>query len=52
MASHAAALEVSWFAYAFARRHADDPRFTFGTGKVNALAAFAGAICCSASPWS
>ena len=44
MASHAATLMVSVFAYRYARRHARDPRFNFGTGKVNALAGFAGAI--------
>ncbi|MFT5131332.1 MAG: cation diffusion facilitator family transporter, partial [Rhodothermales bacterium] len=44
MASHAAALGVSYFAYRYARRHAADPRFSFGTGKVNALGGFAGAI--------
>jgi cation diffusion facilitator family transporter len=44
MASHAAALGVTAFAYRYARRHATDPRFSFGTGKVNALAGFAGAI--------
>ncbi len=30
MASHAAALGLSAFAYAFARRRAHDPRFSFG----------------------
>lgn len=44
MASHAGALGISLFAYGFARRHADDPAFTFGTGKVGALAGFAGAV--------
>jgi cation diffusion facilitator family transporter len=44
MASHAAALGLSAFAYAFARRRAHDPRFSFGTGKVNSLAGFASAI--------
>jgi cation diffusion facilitator family transporter len=44
MASHAAALGISVFAYVYARRHAADRRFSFGTGKVNALAAFASAI--------
>ncbi|MBC7794686.1 MAG: CDF family Co(II)/Ni(II) efflux transporter DmeF, partial [Clostridia bacterium] len=29
---------------AYARRHADDPRYSFGTGKVNALGAFASAV--------
>jgi cation diffusion facilitator family transporter len=44
MASHAAALGINAFAYSFARRHARDPRFTFGTGKVNALGGFTGAV--------
>ena len=44
MASHAAALGLSAFAYAYARRHAHDPRFSFGTGKVNSLAGFASAV--------
>ncbi len=44
MASHAAALGLAAFAYAFARRHAHDCRFSFGTGKVNSLAGFASAV--------
>jgi len=44
MASHAVALGISAFAYLYARRHAADSRFTFGTGKVNALGGFTGAI--------
>ncbi|MDN5939586.1 MAG: CDF family Co(II)/Ni(II) efflux transporter DmeF, partial [Salinisphaera sp.] len=44
MGSHALALGISAFAYIYARRHAHDERFTFGTGKVNALGAYTGAI--------
>jgi len=44
MASHAAALSINLFAYIYARRHAHDRRYTFGTGKVNALGGFTGAI--------
>ena len=44
MASHALALGINYFAYIYARRHAHDPRFSFGTGKVNALGGFSGAI--------
>jgi len=44
MASHAAALGISVAAYVYARRHASDRHFSFGTGKVNSLAAFASAI--------
>ncbi len=43
MGSHAAALTITVFAYWYARRHADNPRFTFGTGKVPALGGFASA---------
>ncbi|WP_158045556.1 CDF family Co(II)/Ni(II) efflux transporter DmeF [Skermanella pratensis] len=44
MASHVLALGISAFAYVYARRHAHDARFSFGTGKVNALAGFTGAL--------
>jgi cation diffusion facilitator family transporter len=44
MGSHASALAIAAFAYFYTRRHARDPRFNFGTGKVNTLAAFASAI--------
>lgn len=44
MASHAAALGISLLAYVFARRHARNRAFSFGTGKVNALAGFASAL--------
>lgn len=44
MASHAVALGITAFAYAYTRRHAHDRRFCFGTGKVNALGGFAGAV--------
>ena len=44
MSTHAAALGIAALAYHFARRHADDPRFSFGTGKFGDLAAFASAI--------
>jgi cation diffusion facilitator family transporter len=44
MGSHAAALGVTWFAYVFARRHATNRRFSFGTGKVGALGGFASAV--------
>ena len=39
-----AALGLAVFAYVYARRHADDKRFSFGTGKINALAGFTGAV--------
>ncbi|TDX24784.1 cation diffusion facilitator family transporter [Modicisalibacter xianhensis] len=44
MGSHATALGIAAFAYAYARRHAKDHRFSFGTGKVNALGGFTGAV--------
>lgn len=44
MGSHTVALGISVAAYVYARRHAADRRFSFGTGKVNSLAAFASAI--------
>jgi len=44
MGSHALALGISVAAYVYARRRAGDPRFSFGTGKVNALGGFTGAI--------
>lgn len=44
MASHATALAIAMWAYLYARWHAHDERFSFGTGKVNALAGFAGAV--------
>ena len=44
MASHAAALSITALGYWLARRHSDDPRFCFGTGKVGELAGFASAL--------
>ena len=44
MGTHAAALGVAVFAYVFARKHAGNPRYTFGTGKVGALGGFASAV--------
>lgn len=44
MASHAVALGINLYAYTYARRHAVDARFSFGTGKVNALGGYTGAI--------
>lgn len=43
MASHTSALTISALAYYYTRRHARDPRFNFGTGKINSLSAFASA---------
>jgi len=44
MSTHAAALLIAATAYAFARRRANDGRFTFGTGKFGDLAGFTSAI--------
>ncbi|HEV7632433.1 MAG TPA: CDF family Co(II)/Ni(II) efflux transporter DmeF [Steroidobacteraceae bacterium] len=44
MATHAAALSIAALAYRYARQHARDPNFSFGTGKVGELAGFASAI--------
>ncbi|BCP52545.1 cation transporter [Kaistia sp. 32K] len=44
MSTHAGALLVAALAYRYARRHARDPAFTFGTGKIGDLAAFASAV--------
>lgn len=44
MSTHAGALVIAASAYAYARRHASDERFAFGTGKLGDLAAFSSAI--------
>ncbi|MFF7709508.1 CDF family Co(II)/Ni(II) efflux transporter DmeF [Pseudomonas sp. NPDC007930] len=44
MATHAGALGIAAAAYAFAKRHASSPRFSFGTGKVGDLGGFASAL--------
>jgi cation diffusion facilitator family transporter len=44
MATHAGALGVAAAAYAFAKRHVGNPRYTWGTGKVGDLAGFASAL--------
>jgi cation diffusion facilitator family transporter len=44
MSTHAGALLLAALAYTYARKHADDTRFTFGTGKLGDLAGFTSAI--------
>jgi cation diffusion facilitator family transporter len=44
MSTHAGALLLAALAYTYARRHADDPRFTFGTGKLGDLAGFTSGV--------
>ena len=44
MSTHAGALLLAALAYSYARKHAHDARFTFGTGKLGDLAGFTSAI--------
>lgn len=44
MSSHAFAIGLSAFAYAAARHYSNDPRFAFGTWKIEILAGFSSAI--------
>ncbi|MGH7247702.1 MAG: CDF family Co(II)/Ni(II) efflux transporter DmeF, partial [Pseudomonadota bacterium] len=44
MSTHASALLLAALAYRYARRHANDERFSFGTGKLGDLAGFTSAI--------
>jgi cation diffusion facilitator family transporter len=44
MSTHSGALLLAALAYTYAREHADDPNFTFGTGKLGDLAGFTSAI--------
>src|SRR5580698_2992899 len=44
MSTHAGALLLAALAYSYARRHAEDASFTFGTGKFGDLAGFTSAI--------
>ena len=44
MSTHASALLLAAMAYSYARRHASDRRFTFGTGKFGDLAGFTSAV--------
>lgn len=44
MATHAGALGIAAAAYAYAKRHARSPRYSFGTGKVGDLGGFASAL--------
>ncbi|MEG2796359.1 MAG: CDF family Co(II)/Ni(II) efflux transporter DmeF [Pseudomonas sp.] len=44
MATHAGALGIAAAAYGFARRNANNKRYSFGTGKVGDLAGFASAM--------
>jgi cation diffusion facilitator family transporter len=44
MSTHAGALLLAALAYTYARKHANNPAFTFGTGKFGDLAGFTSAI--------
>src|SRR6516225_11706430 len=44
MSTHAGALLLAALAYSYARHHAEDSRFAFGTGKLGDLAGFSSAI--------
>src|SRR5580698_7459235 len=44
MSTHAGALLLAALAYSYARKHANDPHFSFGTGKLGDLAGFTSAI--------
>jgi cation diffusion facilitator family transporter len=44
MSTHASALLLAALAYRYARRHIDDERFSFGTGKLGDLAGFTSAV--------
>lgn len=44
MSTHAGAMLIAVAAYRYARRHARNPSFSFGTGKLGDLAGFASAI--------
>lgn len=44
MSTHAAAFLITIFTYRYARKHADNESFTFGTGKVAVLGGFASAV--------
>ena len=44
MASHASALSITAFAYFYARKHAGDTRYSFGTWKVSVLGGYSSAV--------
>jgi len=44
MGTHAVAFLITIFAYQYARKHADNPSFSFGTGKASVLGGFSSAI--------
>jgi cation diffusion facilitator family transporter len=49
MGTHALALGMAYVAFVLARRHAENRRFSFGTGKLGELAGFSSALLLAAS---
>lgn len=47
MGTHSAAFLITIFAYSYAKKHTNNKDFSFGTGKVNSLGAFASAVALS-----
>ncbi|WP_461521121.1 CDF family Co(II)/Ni(II) efflux transporter DmeF [Porticoccus sp.] len=48
MGTHVAAFLIAIYAYRYARKHADNPAYSFGTGKVGVLGGFASAVALAA----
>ena len=44
MGTHTLALGIAAFSYYYTRKHANDKRFSFGTGKVNSMGGFSSAL--------
>jgi cation diffusion facilitator family transporter len=44
MSTHALALGIGYFAYRYARLHAKNSAYTFGTGKIHALGSYSSAL--------
>ena len=44
MGTHVAAFTITIFAYRYARQHAENPAYSFGTGKVSILGGFTSAV--------
>jgi cation diffusion facilitator family transporter len=44
MATHVGAFAITLFTYRYARKNVNNPKYTFGTGKVNVLGGFASAV--------
>lgn len=44
MGTHASAFIITIFAYKYAKKHQNNPQFTFGIGKVSVLGGFSSAV--------